>query len=155
MDTQQLTMIMEKDSLTKSLFRGVFAADKLPKNVKYFPSLYIVNTGTSNTDGEHWTVIYFSRNKNTEFFDSFGNPPDMFKFHDFVERNSITVTFNSKQLQGNLSITCGGYCVYFALYRCRGIKMYNICSKFQKDYSVNDKMISEFMYKRFSIKFFS
>lgn len=65
MNTIQLTKIMEKDKFTKDLFRGVFAADQLPKHVAYFPSLYIVNTDTSQGEGEHWVVLYFSNKKVT------------------------------------------------------------------------------------------
>lgn len=153
MDTIQLSRILGKDKFTRDLFRGVFAADQLPKFVTTFPSLYVVNTDTSNGAGQHWVVLYFSRNNNTEMFDSYGNPPDMFRFNDFVERNSKTVTFNSLHLQGNRSITCGGFCVYFALNRCRGVKMFDIVSRFSKNKNVNDEMIKEFMYSRYSINF--
>lgn len=151
MDTAQLDRIMENDKFTKDLFRGVFAANTLPKFVKSYPSLYIVNTATSKSPGEHWVVLYFSRNKNTEFFDSYGNAPDLFRFNDFVERNSKTVTFNSLQLQGNRSMTCGGFCTYFAINRCRGVKMFDIVTRFSKNKSLNDEMIKEFMYSNYSI----
>lgn len=88
----------------------------------------------------------------TEFFDSFGNSPDRFSFNDFVERNSNTVTFNSLKLQGNLSMTCGGFCVYFALNRCRGVKMFEIVTRFSKNEKVNDRKIGEFMYYKYSIQ---
>lgn len=152
MDTLQIKRIMEKDKFLKGVFKGVFAANTLPKGVDSFPSLYVINTARDDSSGEHWCAAYFSKSGNAEFWDSFGNPPDIFQFSNFMDKNSRTVTYNSAQLQGNSSMTCGGFCVYFSLYRSRGVKMRDIISRFTKNKNVNDNMIREFMYKRYSIK---
>lgn len=152
MDTTQIKKILEKDKYTRDIFRGVFAANTLPKTVQSFPSLFIVNTAPSSEDGEHWCLLYFTSSKNLEFFESYGNPPDMFKFNEFAEKNSRMISYNSLQLQGDKSWTCGGYSIYFSLNRCRGVKMFDIISRFSKNAISNDNMIKEFMYKNFSIK---
>ena len=45
-------------SVTLQAFHGVFAMDKLPFAVPYYPFFMIVNTQSHNLPGEHWIAVF-------------------------------------------------------------------------------------------------
>ena len=47
MNTLQLKRALERDTFTKKVFGGVFAADELPKTFDTFPGGLVANTGNA------------------------------------------------------------------------------------------------------------
>ena len=101
----------------------MFARDKLPKQVISRPSAFVVNTDPATKPGQHWIGIHFTRDGVGEYFDSYGLPPQLPEFNNFLKNNSEKTQYNHQRLQGPLSAVCGQYSIYFLLHRCRGITM--------------------------------
>ena len=53
MNTLQLKRALERDTFTKKIFGGVFAADELPKVMNTFPFGFVANTDHSTEPGTH------------------------------------------------------------------------------------------------------
>lgn len=113
MDGQQLEYCLKTDRYTEHIFRGIFAADILPKRIKDLPCGFIANTDPSHKPGEHWVAFYIDANGNAEYFDSYGVQPKLKHFKNFLEQNSISdYHWNSCPLQGPFSSVCGQYCLF-------------------------------------------
>ena len=151
MDTIQLTLILRKDKYTRGVFHGVYPSDKLPTTVSSFPSLFIANVDTSDKPGSHWVVFYFTKDREEEFFDSYGLSPSHYTglFTRFLNDNSKEWTFNSVTLQSIESKVCGHYCLYFALFRSRQVSMSTIVHRFSSNKSRNDFLVKRFIEKGF------
>ena len=152
MNTMQLERVMKTDPYTRSQFRGVFAADQLPRRVKTYPSAYIVNTDPASEPGAHWVAFYFPQKDKGEFFDSYGDTPAYYSgiFKTFIKQNSCTWTYNHQPLQSLLSRVCGQYCLFYLLHRCHGVNMFKILRYFHKNKERNDRFVNEFICKHFS-----
>ena len=151
MDTIQLTVILRKDRYTRGVFQGVYPSDKLPTSVSSYPALFIANVDTSDKPGTHWVAFYFIKEREGEFFDSYGLPPSNYTgtFSSFLNNNSSDWKFNSKTLQSIDSKVCGHYCLYFALFRSRQVSMSTIVNRFSSNKSRNDFLVKRFIEKRF------
>ena len=53
--------------------------------------------------------------------------------------------YNRKTLQALFSNVCGHYCVYYILFRCRGVPLHAIVSDFTSNLTENDRSISRFI----------
>ena len=155
MDTIQLTLVLRKDRYTRSAFQGVYPSDKLPASVSSYPALFIGNVDTSEKPGSHWVAFYFTKEREGEFFDSYGLPPSSYTgtFTCFLNDNSSSWKFNSMTLQSITSKVCGHYCLYFALFRCRNISMNSIVYRFSKNKSRNDFLVKQFIERHFPLVF--
>ena len=56
------------------MFQGVYPSDKLPTNVSSYPALFIAIVDASDMPGSHWLAFYFTKDREGEFFDSYGLP---------------------------------------------------------------------------------
>lgn len=96
-------------------FHGVFMRDALSKKVKpKARECWIINHGSSQTDGTHWTAL--AKNANTAFyFDSFGKLPPPFEVIDYLSNSDDTVSlyYNAKKYQSYGSTICGHLCLRF------------------------------------------
>lgn len=121
MNGQLLSDLCNLDFILESRFRGVFSTNNLPNHVDHYPSAYIVNTADTHSPGEHWISLYFLSFDQCYVFDSLGRdgrllPPSI---HNFILRNCFARTYNSIQIQGANSQSCGLYSVFFLLFICR------------------------------------
>ena len=155
MDTIQLAQVLRKDRYTRGVFQGVYPSDKLPTSVSSYPALFIANVDTSEKPGSHWVAFYFTKNKEGEFFDSYGLPPSNYTgtFTSFLNNNSSSWKFNTLTLQSMTSKVCGHYCLYFALFRCRNISMNSIVYRFSNNKQRNDFLVKNFIEKHFPVIF--
>ena len=151
MDTIQLTRILRKDKHTRGVFQGVYPSNQLPTSVSSLLALFIANVDTSEKPGSHWVAFYFTKDREGEFFDSYGLLPSNYTgtFTRFLNNNSIHWTFNSVTLQSMNSKVCGHYCLYYAVFRCRNSSMSTIVHRFS-----NNKRRNDFLVKRFIEKYF-
>lgn len=135
MDTIQIINAMNMKKVTKQIFKGVYASNKLPKQkIKIKPACYIINTDPSTKPGTHWVAIYLPKNGKAEYFDSFGYEPKVKSIQKFLKRNSVNFIYNPNQLQSPLSFVCGNYCCEYLLHKCQ--KKSN--KSFFKKYYAND-----------------
>ena len=110
----QLQNYINRHEPTNTRFLGVFASDKLPRNVPRDSSL-IANYSPSSQAGTHWVTLYdlnSSKNKPSYFFDSYGERPDQptqdgqitgfqTHFYDYLKQNSSNggVKWNTHRFQ--------------------------------------------------------
>ena len=62
---------MSKDEYAKKDFKNVLPYDCLPPRPQY-PSSYVIYTDPAGEKGEHWLALYYDKNGECTFFDSFG-----------------------------------------------------------------------------------
>ena len=143
MNTAQIERILRRDPYCKKIFKGVYARDQI-KRVSY-PSACIINSDPSTRPGRHWIAVFFDRRGNGQYFDSYGLPPEVLGFTEFMNRNSKQWIWNRKTLQELYSAVCGQYCIYFVLFRCRGVSLRSVTSHFSSNLSENDHRIARFI----------
>ena len=122
MHTQELWQVSLHDPILASVLRGVFPSDKLPVVNKY-PSALIANTDHHDQPGTHWAAMYFVTHDESEFFDSYGFPPETYNMDEYLLRESTYRYFNDKPLQGLTSDVCGDYCLFYLLHRARNVRI--------------------------------
>lgn len=141
MNTLQITKVLSNNRLTRSSFRGVYAADMIPKRVYNKPASYVINTDPSYHPGTHWVAVHFPVRGAAEFFDSFGRAPFDKRFTKFLLNNSKTYIYNAVELQDRTSLMCGKYCCLYILGRCSGNTMKTFVNHFIKNMpKVNDRI---------------
>lgn len=146
MDTIELTRILTSDPYTKNIFWGVRASNHLPSHIRKVPACMIVNSDPSFKQGAHWLALFIDENRNVEFFDSYGQEPEKYRLiFDFLKRYDTNLKKNNRQLQGPLSSTCGQFCLYFLLWRARGVSFEKILSSFSNSLDANDFLVSTFV----------
>ena len=114
-------------SATQVHFLGVFPSDQFPVASFLYPTAQansintpaictIINTDPSTSPGQHRVAFFKSQNgnvKEVEFFDSYGQKPDIYGFNFPPDFHIISNTFPLQSL--NTSV-CGHYCIlYFYL----------------------------------------
>lgn len=113
MNTSQLLCVLHSDPVMTLSVKGVYPADQLPKYIRR--GGFIANTDISSKPGRHWCAFYFDEAGQSEFFDSYGKPPQYYnsKFLSCLLDNSVVQLYNSQTLQSNFSNICGQYSLYF------------------------------------------
>lgn len=94
-------------------FRGVFMRDTLLKKEKpRIQECWIINHGSSHTDGTHWTAL--AKNYETAFyFDSFGKLPPPLEVIEYLSKSGVHLYYNAKKYQNYGSVICGHLCLKF------------------------------------------
>lgn len=107
----QIDCILASDPLTKRTYAGCFPIDQIPKIIRS-PLSFVVNSDTSDGDGEHWLAVWRKRGL-TVFFDSLGLPASHYssELDDYIKRDTQTWTSNV-QLQSSFSNVCGQYSIH-------------------------------------------
>jgi hypothetical protein len=145
MNTTQLRRALLSDPNTKRCYGDVCPADRLPSIVHPRPRLYIVNTDKSGRPGTHWVSFYFPPRGPVEFFDPAGHAPEYYhhRFKCVVLANGPHYLYSTNRIQDFDTVTCGQYCLFYALRRCRGSSMRNIIRSFSTtDLSANEEKVS-------------
>ena len=128
---------------TRDVFKGVYSCDLMPRGEP--PFLFICNTSTHEEAGEHWVAFYVYRNghdETVEIFDSFGRSylefeePTRGFFVNYVG-NRICV-YQTRQLEGFLSTSCGQFCCYYVALRAAGLPYKEIVKSLSDDLYLND-----------------
>ena len=145
MNTLQIECLLKKDLRTKNIFKKVCALDQLENPT--FPCAYVINSDPSSEPGEHWVAVYFDKRGRGEYFDSYGSSPTLIGFKSYMDAYSLSGwIYNRKTLQAYFSSFCGHYCVYFVLFRYRGVPLHAIVSDFTSNLTENDRSISRFIH---------
>ena len=88
MNALQIERLLKIDYKTKKVFKKVCAFDQLEKPV--FPSAYVINSDPSNEPGEHWIAVYFDKNGQGEYFDSYGLAPAFVGLESYMDTYSLS-----------------------------------------------------------------
>ena len=84
---------------------------------------YIINMDDHDEPGSHWVAVF--DDGNTEYMDSYGQPPLDERCQTFL---GLNYSYNTLPLQQQFSNACGFYCIYFILQRARGLPAIDILS---------------------------
>ena len=122
----------------QTTFLGVFPDHKLPP-YKIPPEKLLV----VNIQGEHWASIFIPKESLAEYFDPLGMIPSP-AVELFFQRQDINYIFNSRNIQGPYSNSCGHYCIYFTALRSFGVSFQDILKTFTKSYYQNDNIVQNF-----------
>jgi hypothetical protein len=133
-----LETCLQKDPFTKKIYAGVFAFDELPDQLNY-PACLIVNTKPRTQFGEHWLGIFYDKDKNGEFFDSYGMHPSYYRLKSYMDKTATKWTHNKRRIQG-FSSYCGYYSLLYLLFRAR-LKSQLFFSYFTTNFFLNDKKV--------------
>lgn len=93
-------------------FHGVFMRDTLSK--KTGPAVqecWILNHGSSKTDGTHWTALA-KKYDTAYYFDSFGKLAPPLEVLDYLG-DDINLYYNAKRYQNYGTAICGHLCLKF------------------------------------------
>lgn len=135
MNTVQIYNILSKHV---KYFQGVYPIDLLPSTfIK--PSIIIINLDKHYMPGSHWVAVCFSDSGYAEYFDTFGLPPINHEIIAYLQRHSVSWTFNGIRLQGLTSNVCGHYSCLYAKHRALGLSMTSFLDMFEPArYNCND-----------------
>jgi len=136
-----MNSIQIHEVLTKHVkyFQGVYPIDLLPSTL-IKPSIIIINLDKHYIPGSHWAAVCFSDSGCAEYFDSYGLPPFKYEIVAYLQRHSISWTFNRHRLQGLTSNVCEHYCCLYSLHRAQGLSMTSFVNMFvPARYTCNDK----------------
>lgn len=126
LSSEQLASALLKNNVTKKYFGGIVARDILCKITKR-PRYIVCNTDIVSGEGKHWIVFFFPPHAldTVEMFDSLGKGVDEYpeEFRAFVNKFASQCQIVTKRIQPLNTSLCGHYCLYYILYRCKGIPM--------------------------------
>lgn len=103
--TFQIDTILKRE-LGKN-FIGVYPLERLPDYLQN--GSYVINTHTSNLNGEHWIAIFIKKDI-IRVFDPMGlfYPPLLVQK---LEKMYQCIEYNHDKYQNPLTFTCGQYCI--------------------------------------------
>ena len=147
MDTLKVKEYLIKDKYTKKIFRGVIPIDLLKIEYLNGPGGFIINTGISGTPGEHWFALYVPKSGPIEYFDSYGFKPINKEVYFFAKANKKPLIHNRYKIQGNNSLNCGKFSIFYLYLRARGFPLRKIIQFFNKNKYINDIIITKLFNK--------
>jgi hypothetical protein len=118
MNTLQIRKVLTKHV---KYFQDVYPIDLLPSTL-IKPSI-LINLDKHYMAGSHWVAVCFSASGYAEYFDSYGLSPFKNEITAYLQRHSISWTFNRHRLQGLTSNVCGHYCCLYAFHKALGQSM--------------------------------
>lgn len=152
METKDIVRVLDSDKFTKwmvcDVYDGVHAADQLHVPTSR-PAAMVINTDPSWKPGRHWVAVYVPVRGPWEYFDSYGEKPNVSFIRQFLKNRSVV--YNSKSLQSPASDVCGHYCIYYLVHRSRGHPMDVIVDRFGKDAERNDEDVYDFVRRHFPV----
>ena len=149
MNALTINKILKSDPVVAKSFYGVVPSDHMPRRIAV-PCSLVVNTDPSTKPGQHWVAFFIDSNRHGSYFDSFGREPHKEEFKDFLTKNCPTWEYNKCQIQSPFVSTCGQYCIYFLLYKCRGNSLKQIIKTFE-DFEDNDQAVTDFINDHFDV----
>ena len=149
--SDELSQLAASDSLINSQFQGVFPSDIVPK-IEQYPAGFIFNNEPSTEAGMHWLAFYFPEKGQSEFFDSYGFPPEFYTPNFTKLIKNTTRHINTKTLQSLDTAVCGDYSLFYLWHRVRGNSIEKIDQLFANNTHFNDKMAVAFVRTHMYIK---
>lgn len=144
MNTDEINRILHSHPATKTIFKGTFPANKLPKPKPKKPFAVVINYDNDSLPGSHWVCIYADK-KSVHFHDSYGITPCRIEIPAFIDPDDYTVTL--KQLQNKRSSVCGHHVISFIICRALGQSNEVYLSHFGDDTKHNDRIVYDYVSK--------
>lgn len=145
MNTQQLFEVLKHDPFTSKYNYNVLPLNHFLENSFSRLSMLIINYDTCDNPGSHWVAVFIDKDRNIEYFDSYGILPMYSSIMNKLTSISAnkSPTFNLTCFQGN-STACGQYCLLYLLLKARGFTLKRIQNIFhmtkvakERDFVVN------------------
>ena len=151
MYSSQLYNLISHDKLMKERFMGIYAKDELMPiallNNK--DCAYIANTDNAKEIGEHWVLAY-GKQKKVLFIDPLANPPQFYGSEFSQWLKNFHVIQLQYPVQGDNSVLCGLFVLYFFYHLSRGCRLASIVKTFSRfKPHLNDKIVLNFAWKKF------
>jgi hypothetical protein len=148
---------LKNNPFTKSIYQGIFPSDKLLDfEIPSLPCGLVVNFDPGNKPGSHWIGLYFDRNKNVEYFDTYARPININKnIYKFIQTNgkkSVKYLIGSS-VQDDTSSVCGHYTILFLLCRAKKISFACFVNTFndQTDSGEYDSVVKKIVNELISV----
>ena len=125
MNTLEIDTILRRHPRTTSVFRGVYARNRLPR-ILNVPTALVGNTDPDNLEGKHWIVIYIDANSKGEYYDPTGSPPFQDAYVNFMNKHCRSWTYNTIGVQEEGTDVCGHHCIFYLLHRIAGHSMTDV-----------------------------
>jgi hypothetical protein len=119
MNTIQLDRVLSK---SVKYFSGMYPIGLL-QSILLKPAVIVINIDKLYMPGSHWLVVCFYNSGYAEYFYSYGLPPYKHGIMAFLQRHSVSWTFNRHRVQVLTTIICRHYCCIYALYGAKGLSM--------------------------------
>lgn len=158
MNSKQLTFALEHHLCTSTYFKAVLPCDLLPTCLpSCLPALYIVNTDPSTKQGQHWVLVFISKQQTGYFFDSYRLPPEFWdhRLYTFFNHNKLSINYNHIQLQSINSTLCGEWCLFISHFLCKNYKTVIYKTESERKVSQNELVQKEQFMLRWTEKHFS
>lgn len=124
MNSREIFCLLKSDGVLKKIFLGVFPSDMLPTKVSHYPAALVINLDPHDQPGSHWVAVYLDSQGKIDYFDSYGRKPNLENIEKFI--SNAKYKHNSTPVQRLLTATCGQFCIYFLIWRARGVPMEQI-----------------------------
>lgn len=147
MNTREILNVLRSDAAVNPTLLGVFPIDLVPP-VIYKPASLVINLDPSSEPGSHWVCLYIDKKGRCDYFDSYGREPNSL-LKKYIFQNSVQSKHNTNCVQRILTSTCGQMCVYFLIWRCRGVPMKLIMNSLEEHTS--DEFVTGFVNNLFKI----
>ena len=145
MDGYAIQAMLQGDPHAEPVYKGVFAADTLPRRIEKYPAILVANTDCSHLPGTHWVAMAIDCHGRGIFFDSYGRSPTVPSHRQFMQRNCTTWKSSPARLQSIGTTVCGHYCVTFLLHWAHRFTLHNFLDFFTSDTEKNDRTVVELM----------
>jgi hypothetical protein len=117
LSTTDIDQALRRNPLTKSVYKGCFPSNLLPKPRKY-PAAMVANFDDSSKPGTHWVALYARTPFHVFYFDSLGLGEETAEeIKRYIRRNFLTSTKQHAIIQKPGTTVCGHYALFF-LYCC-------------------------------------
>ena len=147
MNSSQLCWILSDDKFTKLSFKGVYAINemKLMKTISYLFS-FVINLDLSYRHGSHWVAVYFDRNGEGEYFDSFAHYPPHEVEH-FLCSHAKGWQYNCMQVQEIYTTMYGQIVVLYIYQKSQGLMLQVILHKYFRPHNKlrNNLLVRDFV----------
>ena len=136
------------DRYAPHTFNGVFSYDQFdPAECPHYPIAMVVNARPGRVEMGHWCAVFVDRDRNGNFFDSYGLRP-WGKFSKFFERHS-NKTFFSKDILQLDETSCGQHCIFFVCQMSKGRLLEDVLMLYRTHaYKTGDEMVNLYVARR-------
>ena len=130
MNTLQIDNILKR--YAKDCYKGIFSSNTIKLFDKY-PYAIVINTDRFGQPGTHWVCVYVISSNCAEYFDSLALKPNQ-DIQTYLD-NFKFVKRNVHQLQNLYDTSCGSFCIYFLINRCKGMQFEDVIKKLKNPFS--------------------
>jgi hypothetical protein len=149
MNSKIISHILNHDSYTQKCFQGFGNPDVALPEITSYPAVFVLNTASFFSKGEHWCVVCMEKNGICYFFDPLGKNPSEYGFTSIFHNDCNQIMVNSKQVQNNSSRTCGHHCIYFIKKYSFGLHPEIILDSYSDSTRRNDNMVHDYVRRQY------